>query len=101
MRTALDDGSGERNVRGNHEVAGRDEFDDARIGRVETRRHLDRLDERRRRRAQILVGHQRHLHFGAPRGPEQHVLDDGGAGVSVDQHLHENDSSTLLEGPRM
>ena len=92
MRAFVQGGSGKRYVRGNHQITGGRQFDDAGIGSVETRRHLNRLDEGGRRCAQILVRDQRHSYFDAARGPEQHVLDNSGTGIGINKHVHDDNS---------
>ena len=74
---------GERDVGGNHEVTGTDQFYDTVIGAVETRWHLQELDVPGGRCAQILIRHQRYAYADALRGPIQHVLDDNGAGIGA------------------
>ena len=78
----------QRNVGGNDQVAGFGQTHDFIVGHVETSRHLDRLDEARRRHTQQFVGNQRDLDFEAVGYPEQDFLDDAWTGVGIDPDFH-------------
>ena len=85
---AIDDIGGQGDVAGDHQVARLRMLGDVRIRDIEAARNLHRADERRRRRAQHLIGHQRQGYLPSLRRTEQDVLDDGGTGVCVDPDMH-------------
>jgi hypothetical protein len=76
-----DDLGGQRNVRGDHQVPGLRLLHDVVVGDVEAGPDLHRAHVRRARHLDGLVGHQRHPHRHALRGPEQDFLDHVRAGV--------------------
>src|SRR5690606_13690515 len=79
-----DGGRSQRNVLGDHQVAGVHAGDDLVVGLVEAAAHLQEGDVRRGRHRERLVGDQGERNPGAPAGAEQDVLDDAGAGIGVD-----------------
>src|SRR5467141_2305876 len=90
----------ERNVGGDHEIAGRELAHDVAIRDVDAARHLKRADVRRRRRAQQLVRHQRQRDLRPLRGPVENVLDDRGTRVGVDPDVHGWGQTPILPGFR-
>jgi len=90
---------GERDVRGDDQVAGRELAHDVAVRDVDAARHLEGADVRRGRRAQELVRHQRHGDLAALRGAVEDVLDGRGAGVGVDPDVHELEDALCRQAP--
>ena len=65
-----------------------DQFGDMVVGHVKTFWHLDRLDPRRSRCSQILVGNQYQRQLQALCCTIKNILDDARAGVGINPDMH-------------
>jgi hypothetical protein len=84
-----DDLRGERYVCRDDEVARRQCREDARIGDVESGRDLPRLDERRSRHAQRMIGYEHGTYLRSFGGAKQDFLDWHRAGIGVYPNHHD------------
>ena len=79
---------GQRNIGGDYQVANLNQSGDLVIRHIETRRHLYRPDDLRRRAIQQLVRYQRQLDMPPLRRTKQDFLDDLRTRVGVYPNLH-------------
>lgn len=79
--------SSQRDIGGDDKIARHNLSDNFVVGHIETGLDLNRINERRRRLADRLIGHQRQSRANPLRGPEQDLPDHDRTGVCIDPEM--------------